>query len=348
MVAVIIDNGVARGQAHGSGGCMRYIGSGVPAPPAVEVVRGGIIESVHRAHIAVVGPDGRLLQAAGDPEVRVFARSSLKPLIAAAMVDLGFRPSSPQSAALSAASHSGEPFHVASVQAMLAAVGLNADALANTPDWPFDETARVAWIAGGGQKTRLHANCSGKHAAMLTTCVVNGWDVGSYLSPSHPLPMALGEAVAASTGADPADVAVDGCGAAIWAVPLVGLASAFAGLAAAAPGSSQRVIADGMRAAPEFVGGSRREATELMRAFPGMIAKDGADGVYAATLPDGRGVALKLEDGAPRARPAAIAGTLALLGLDPAALAPVLDWEKVNGGGRPVGQMRPVMELREV
>ena len=327
---------------------MRYIGDGAPAPAAVEVVRGGIVESVHRAHIAVVAPDGTVLQAAGDPQVAVFARSSLKPLLATAMVEMGYRPTSPQIAALSASSHSGEPSHVAMVEAMLAAVDLTAAALGNTPDWPFDEAARVAWIASGGEKTRVHANCSGKHAAMLTTCLVNGWDTATYLDSSHPLPIALGDAVAAMTGANPADVSVDGCGAAIWAVPLAGLARGFAAMAAAEPGSAGRLIADGMRTAPEFVGGSHRESTTLMQTFPGMIAKDGADGVYAAALPDGRAVAIKVEDGAARARPAAIAGTLARLGLDEEALAPVLDWEKVNGGGRPVGWMRPVMVLRDV
>lgn len=327
---------------------MRYIGDGAPAPAAVEVVRGDIVESVHRAHIAVVAPDGTLTQAAGDPQVAVFARSSLKPLLATAMVELGYQPQSPQIAALSASSHSGEPIHVATVEAMLAAAGLTTADLGNTPDWPFDEAARVAWIAGGGQKTRVHANCSGKHAAMLTTCQVNGWDTATYLEPTHPLPVALGQAVATMTGADPADVSVDGCGAAIWAVPLAGLARGFAAMASAEAGSPGRVIADGMRAAPEFVGGSHRESTTLMTTFPGMIAKDGADGVYAAVLPDGRAVAIKVEDGAARARPAAIAGTCALLGLDEGELAQVLDWEKVNGGGHPVGRMRPVMVLRDV
>ncbi len=325
---------------------MGFVGDGAAAPIAVEVLRGGIVESVHRADIAVVSGDGELIAWAGDPNTAAFARSSLKPILAQGMVELGFRPASQVSAALAASSHSGEPMHVAGVQAVLESVGLDESALANTPDWPFDEQEKVAWIAAGGGKTSIRANCSGKHAAMLATCQANGWPIRGYLDPSHPLPSALSDIVAATTGADPAARAVDGCGAMIWAVPLVGLARAFSGLVQGPPGSAASVIADGMRAAPEYVAGTRREATALMTMFPGLIAKDGADGMYAAALPDGRGLALKISDGGARARPAAIAGTLAALGFDQAALEPIADWEKVLGGGRPAGQMRPVVTLQ--
>lgn len=327
---------------------MAFIGSGIAPPVAVEVVRGGRVESVHRAHIAVTDPAGELTMAAGDPTVRVYPRSALKPVLASIMVAHGFVPEHQQAAALAASSHSGEDFHQAGVTAMLQAVGLTPAALHNTPDWPFDEDAKVAWIAAGRPKTSLAANCSGKHAAMLSTCVANGWSTDDYLDPSHPLPVALASGVAAAVGDSVSDAGTDGCGAAIWAVPLVGLARAFGALVTASSGSPAAVIADGMRAAPEYVGGTRRDATALMRAFPGLLAKDGADGVYAAALPDGRGVAIKIEDGAARARPAAIAGTLRALGLDPQPLAAIADWEKVLGGGVPAGRMRPAVTLTAV
>lgn len=326
---------------------MGYVGAGSPPPPAVEVVRSGIVESVHRAHVAVVDPDGQLTHFAGDPWVRSYPRSTLKPVLAAAMVELGFQPADAEQAALAASSHSGEDFHVAGVESMLDHFGLTPGALRNTPDWPFDEQARVAWIAAGNSKSSVAANCSGKHTAMLATCLANDWPLEGYLDPEHPLRGALADAVSQATGCDPDDVGVDGCGAAVWAVPLTGLARAFAALTAADEGSPGRIIADGMRAAPEFVGGTRRESTALMRSFPGMVAKDGADGVYGATLPDGRGVAIKIEDGAGRARPAAIGGVCLQLGLDADALAPIVAWEPVSGGGVPVGEMRPVVQLSE-
>jgi L-asparaginase II len=324
---------------------MTFVGTGPAAPIAVEVLRGGIVESVHRADIAVVSRGGELIAWAGDPNTAAFARSSLKPILAQGMVELGFTPASKVHAALAASSHSGEPMHIAEVQAALAAVGLDESALANTPDWPLDEQAKVDWIASGGAKTSIHANCSGKHAAMLATCLANGWPTRGYLDPSHPLPRALSDYVASVTGANPAHQAVDGCGALVWAIPLVSLARAFSALAQAPAGSAGSVIANAMRAAPEYVAGTRRETTALMRSFPGLIAKDGVEGMYAAALPDGRGLALKISDGGVRARPAAIAGALAALGLDEKALASIENWEQVLGGGVPVGRIRSVVKL---
>lgn len=327
---------------------MAFIGTGAPPPVAVEVIRGNHVESVHRAHIAITDPDGTLILHAGNPAIEVYPRSALKPVLAAAMITLGFAPATPAAAALAASSHSGEDFHQAGVTEMLQQVGLTPEALRNTPDWPFDETAKVAWIAAGHQQSSLAANCSGKHAAMLSTCVANGWRTDDYLDPTHPLTTALNSSVAAQVGDDVGTAATDGCGAPIWPIALSVLAGAFSRLATAPTGSPERTIADGMRTAPEYVGGTRRDATALMRAFPGLLAKDGADGVYAAALPDGRGVALKVEDGSARARPAAIAGTLLALGLDPEPLARIADWEKVLGGGLPAGRLRPVVTLARV
>lgn len=315
---------------------------------AVEVVRGGIVEAVHRAHIAVVAPDGALTHYAGDPEALTFPRSSMKPVFAVTMAGLGFEPGDDRLTALSASSHSGEQMHVEAVQQILADAGLTADDLANAPDWPFDEQARIAWIAGGGQKTRLHANCSGKHAAMLATCVANGWQTDGYLSPDHPLQQALTDAVAQMCGADPAAFSIDGCGALVWSVPLAGLARAFSAIAQAPAGDPGHLVAEAMRSRPEFVGGSRREVTTLMRAVPGLIAKDGADCVYAAALPDGTAVALKVEDGSARVRPAVIAGTLAAMGVPAEDLVAVSEWEEVTGGGQRVGEYRCVVSLQAV
>jgi L-asparaginase II len=327
---------------------MGSIGTGEAPPVAVEVVRGGIVEAVHRAHIAVVAPDGTLTHAAGDPAALTFPRSSLKPVFATTMAGLGFQPGDDRSTALSASSHSGEPMHVEVAERILADAGLTADDLANAPDWPFDEQARVAWIASGGAKTRIHANCSGKHAAMLATCVANGWPTAGYLAPDHPLQQAITADVARTCGADPAAYSIDGCGALVWSVPLVGLARAFSAIAQAPAGEPGHTVAEAMRNRPEYIGGSRREVTTLLRAVPGLIAKDGADCVYAAALPDGTAVAIKVEDGSARVRPAVIAGTLAAMGVPAADLAAVRDWEEVTGGGQRVGEYRSVVSLRAV
>lgn len=316
---------------------MSSIGHGQAPPVAVKVVRGDITESVHRAHIAVVDSDGTLLAYAGDPGVTVLPRSTLKPLLSTAMVGLGLSLATPEFLAVASSSHSGEDMHVEAVRAILTDAGLSEDLLANTPDWPFETKAREEYITAGGSKSAVRANCSGKHAAMLTMCVQKGWLLADYLAPSHPLQQALAESVSEIVGEELATPTVDGCGAPVWALPLRSLARGFAQLANADAGSAAGRVGAAMRAHPEFVGGSHRDVTELMRAVPGLVAKDGAEAMYCAGLPDGRGVAIKVEDGGGRARPAVIAGTLSQLGID--GIDQVAHWEAVLGGGLPAGEV---------
>ncbi len=194
-------------------------------------------------------------------------------------------------------------------------------------------------LRGGGGPTRLQMNCSGKHAAMLATCRVLGQDPATYLDPGSPLQRALAATIERLAGEPVRHVAVDGCGAPQHALTLPGLARAFAALVTAAPGTPERRVADAVRAHPHLVGGTGRDVTTLMAGLPGLLAKDGAEGVYAAALPDGGAVALKVEDGTSRARAAVLVAGLRRLG----ASGEVLDrlaTEPVLGGGRPVGEVR--------
>ena len=187
-------------------------------------------------------------------------------------------------------------------------------------------------------------NCSGKHAAMLATCVVRGWPLPGYLAQDAPLQVALAAAVAELAGEPVAHVAVDGCGAPQHALTLTGLARAYGRLVRAPEGSPERRTADAMRAHPDVVGGTGRDVTLLMAGLPGLLAKDGAEGVYAAALPDGSAVALKVADGAGRPRVPVLVAALRALGAD----APVLDelaTLPVLGGGRVVGEVRAAGEL---
>ena len=298
-----------------------------PGVPLVDVVRSGVVESVHSGHLVIV--DGDVIEL-GDPGQPLFPCSSNKPPQATGMRRLGLDVPPPQ-LALGAASHSGEPQHVDGVAAMLASGGLTEDDLGCPPSWPIDEAARTA----ADRPRRLTMNCSGKHAAMLLTCRANDWPTKTYLAPDHPLQVALRGTVEELTGEQVAAVGVDGCGAPLFALSLVGLARAFARLATATSGP-ERDVADAMRAHPELVGGSGRAATRLMADIPGLIAKDGAEGVFAAALPSGAAVAVKIDDGAQRAAERAVVAALARLGAGDLELAtaPVL------GGGEPVGTIR--------
>jgi L-asparaginase II len=216
----------------------------------------------------------------------------------------------------------------------------------------MDETARRAVLASGGGPQRIFMNCSGKHAAMLSTCATRGWPLAGYLSPDHPLQLELARTVAELAGQSIDAVGVDGCGAPIYALSLTGLAGAFLRLADAVDGP-EHTVAAAMRAYPELVAGTGRTATRLMAGLPGLVAKDGAEGVWAAALPGVGAVAAKIEDGAMRAADRVVVAALSgRLGGDArpgpgglGASAAVLDelaTEALFGGGHQVGEVRMI------
>jgi L-asparaginase II len=306
-----------------------------PDPVVAEVVRNGFIESRHHGRVVALNADGSTAFAIGAVDESMFPRSTVKPLQVTALLDEGWRPGDDAQIAIACASHSGEDRHLDVVRRILASAGLDARALQNTPDLPLNADAAHAVIRAGGDKDSLHQNCSGKHAAMLATCVVNGWPTDTYRDPDHPVQLAIRATIEKLTGRTIDAIAVDGCGAPLFSTTLVGLARAFAALA------TSRVAA-AMRAHPQLVGGTGRDVTTAMRSIPGLLAKDGAEGVYAAALSDGRAVALKIDDGAGRARGPVLARALELLGVDPATTASLRD-VPVLGHGVPVGSVRAVL-----
>ncbi|MBF5081921.1 asparaginase [Quadrisphaera sp. INWT6] len=323
------------------------------AVPLAAVVRGPLVESVHLGHLVVTGPDGEVEAAVGDPQARVWPRSSLKPLQAVACLQAGLELGTAEDApddevallALACASHSGEQQHLDGVLRILDGAGLAPSALLNTPDVPYDPEQAVAWRAAGRGPMALVQNCSGKHAAMLATCVAAGWDTGGYLDVGHPLQRQVRSTVADLARSAHNLTTVDGCGAPLHSLPLAGLARAFGRIAGApgrAPGSAEAAVARAMSSHPEMVGGTGRDVTRFMAGVPGLVAKDGAEGVYAAGLPDGRGVALKVLDGASRPRPVVLAAALRALGVDAPVLAE-LGREPVLGHGRPVGAVTALL-----
>jgi L-asparaginase II len=310
-------------------------------PVLVEVVRNGYVESVHRGRVAITAPDGSLAASLGAEFAPMYPRSAHKPLQAVGMLRAGLD-LEPRLLALVCASHSGEDFHLEGVREILASGDLEEEALQNPSDWPLEESLREDAIRQGRPKTRLAMNCSGKHAGMIITALRMGADPVTYRDPDHPMQIAVVQAIDDLAGEQAVNVAVDGCGAPAYAISLYGLARAYGRIAQAIDGPEARV-AQAIRTNPEYVSGTRRDELALHQAIPGLMAKAGAESVYAAGLPDGRGVAIKITDGAPRGRPAAMAGVLQRLGFDHGTLtaqasAPVL------GGGQPVGEIRPCAE----
>ncbi|MDR6416833.1 asparaginase [Pseudarthrobacter sulfonivorans] len=318
--------------------------------PLVVATRGGLVESIHYGSAIATAADGCILASAGDPLAPFYPRSSLKPLQAVAMLRAGLELPAGL-LALAAASHSGGAEHRGGTQRILAMHGLAASDLENSTDLPYGTNERESWLRSGLHATQVTQNCSGKHAAMAATCVINGWTVKGYLDPSHPLQQVVAATVADLTGEEPLARSTDGCGTPLFALTLRGMARAFGTIAAAAaststsddggtaPLAAEAAVGLAMQQHPDMVAGERRDVTELMRLLPGAVAKDGFEGVQLVGLPDGRAVAVKISDGGDRARMPATVHVLESLGVNTAPLAGI-GTATVLGGGHEVGLLQ--------
>lgn len=298
--------------------------------PKVVFSRGGLPESEHLVAWCVTSAGGGVQDCGGDDgSLAIFPRSAVKPFQALPGARAGVLERfglDDRHLALACASHGGAPGHSEVVTEILAACRLGEGDLGCGPMDPREPAAAASLRARGEHATRVNNNCSGKHALALALCVQEGWPIDDYLELGHPLQQAMHAAVAEAAGREPDTVphGTDGCGMPTFHLPMSALASAFGRLAAGGLGPAGDRIARAMRAHPDLVAYPGAVDTELMRACDGLVAKVGAEGVLAVGLADGRGLALKVRDGAMRAmEPAGVAAVREKLGV--AAVSGALD-----------------------
>lgn len=325
----------------------------------VEATRGGAVESVHPVSVAVTDADGRLLADSRHSALVSFWRSAAKPFQALPLVEDGAADAfqfGDDELALTCASHSSEPAHLAIVDRMLARIGLTEAALACGPHEPLDGRVARDVIRQDITLTPRWSNCSGKHAGMLALALHHGWPTAGYEKRGHPLQNRIERTVADWTGIAPGELlhAVDGCTVVCFGLPLSAMATAYARFGASPEPAALR-LRQAMMAHPLLVAGTGRFCTEVMSALPGQIvAKVGAEGVYSAALPaQGVGVTLKVEDGDSRAAPVALYAVLCqllpVLGMDAAPLAALAGRgtvPTVNTRGEVTGALRAAGSLR--
>ena len=300
-----------------------------------EVVRAGVVESVHNGHLALINSDGSLRASVGDIQAPMYPRSSIKSFQAAAMVRNGLK-LSPRQLAIVCASHSGAPEHFEVVESILSGAGLSVEDLLNTPDVPLGRAEKAAW--GGNAPSRLAQGCSGKHAGMLATCVVNGWDTKTYLDPEHPLQIAIRQEIQTLIGNAVLSTTIDGCGAPLFVISTHNFAIGTHTMRVSQDPVYQEVVAACL-AHPDMVAGKGRLTTTLMNQIPGLFVKDGAEAVELLSLADGRACIFKVSDGSDRAFPAIVKAVLKAWDID-AEIDPVL----VRGGSQVTGEIQ-VSEL---
>ena len=285
--------------------------TGADAHGGVFLRRGGVVESVHRVSAALVDATGRLVAWTGDPGRVAFIRSSAKPLQAIPLVADGVTDAfdvTETELALCCASHGGEPKQVQAVAGFLRRLGGRVSDLACGPHPPMHAPSARALAKAGRRPSRLHNNCSGKHAGMIAWSRHAGEPIEGYHRADHPAQERVRRELAAWAEMAPGElvIAVDGCGVITFAMPIERMARAFARLGAAAaaePGSPAGRVVSAMVNEPYYVAGTGRLCTQLMERAGGLrVAKIGAEGVFClGLLPEREGLAIKVEDGARRA-----------------------------------------------
>jgi L-asparaginase II len=290
-----------------------------PGRCLVEAIRGDIVESVHRVHVAVAHADRGLIASAGNPAHFSFVRSSIKMFQALPFVEAGgverFHLTG-EELALCTASHGGEPIHVAAARSILAKAKVTEAALACGPHLPLHDKTAHAMLCAAEAPGRIHNNCSGKHAGMLAHCVQQQWVTNGYQKPSHPMQQRVLTTLKhwMRITADEVSVGVDGCGLPTFAIALDAVAEGCARFSAAVASGDRApaAIFNAMVAHPEYVAGTDRLDTDLMRVTgTRLFVKVGAEGFYTAGIPSMKiGVALKVEDGSKRAAEPAILAVL--------------------------------------
>jgi L-asparaginase II len=296
-----------------------------------EYVRDGVVESVHRGYLIALNSDGSVNLELGNIDQLIFPRSTIKSIQGAAMVRAGLK-LEPRLLALGCSSHSGSEEHLTAVREILSMAKLDESALQCMLDKPLGEPERRAW--GDKPATRISMNCSGKHAAMLLTCVTNGWPIENYLDPAHPLQVAIKAELEALAGEKITLTSTDGCGAPLFLISVIGLARAIRAITISLDPIHQSVL-DAARKFPEMVAGKGRLTTQMIEAVPGLYMKDGAEAVEIASMPDGRTLVFKVSDGSLRPFRVLVHAGLKRLGIDSP-----YEAENVLGGDRVIGTIR--------
>ncbi|WP_274361565.1 asparaginase [Paenibacillus thermotolerans] len=325
----------------------------------IHMMRGSVIESVHRGHMAVVDTSGKLAAGAGNPDYVTYARSSAKFIQAVPVVASGAAEAfgyNEREIAVMCASHGGEQRHVETVAGMLGKLGIGPEMLLCGAHAPYHKPSAEALALEGKKPTALHNNCSGKHTGMLTLAVHMGAPLETYLEPDHPVQKRMLATYAAFAGIpeDSIAIGVDGCGVPVYGTPLKNIALAFARLGTPAdplPSEACRTIVGAVSKHPHMIAGEGRFDTALIIATNGkLVGKMGAEGVFAVTMP-GSGLALasKIEDGNQRANYPAVTEALLQLGwLTPEESEKLSSFHRPvikNWAGTEVGRTVPVFKL---
>ena len=299
------------------------------APLSIDIRRGSAVESSHLVDAVVVDCNGRIILGYGDTEKIVFPRSAMKPLQAITLIEQlqnnGIDTDlSDELICVTCASHNGQPAHLHAAGELLSYFDIDPAYLACGAHWSLEQRSLIEQARCTNQPSRLHNNCSGKHAGMLALAHLMKVPLSGYHHLEHPVQQRILGCLEAMTGCDlmqyPAGI--DGCGAPAISGPLGNWARGFALFAGdtALPEARQHAcqkLAQSIAAAPHLIAGDGRLCSDVNETLGSAVTvKVGAEGVYAGAFHElGLGLMLKARDGATRAAEQALLHVIKSLGI---------------------------------
>ncbi len=280
----------------------------------VHVIRGDVIESIHRGDVVVVDNNGDIIMEIGDANKLTFWRSSAKPFQVIPMIEAGGVEEygfTGEEIALMTASHGGEERHVSTVKSILRKIGYDTDVLDCGKAYPMYMKAGLELAKKGVDYGSAHNPCSGKHSSMIALAMLKDYDMKDYIKVDHQVQREMIKVIGEMTelGEEDIKVAIDGCGVPVFGMPIYNMALAYAKLSKPNSVNNEKrsealkLVAKSMTENPFYVAGTERLDTVLMEVTKGrLLAKLGAESVYCISAMDqGIGIALKIEDGSYRA-----------------------------------------------
>ena len=332
--------------------------------PLAAVTRNNYIESVHYGLVCIVDSTGKILYKLGDPNTKIYFRSSAKPIQVIPLIQSGAYKElglSKKEIAIACASHSGQKIHQSTAGEILNKLDLLYTDLHCGTMLPYNEEEQKRLLAENVAPSVFHCSCSGKHAAMLALSKYRGLSIKDYENITHPIQQEILKTISEFTGEalNTITTGIDGCGLPIYLLPIYSIALSYARLVNYAQDTTHpysdscNLVFDAMNQYPEMVAGDFEFCTELMRVTNGkLIAKVGSEAVYCIGIKNNNlGICVKISDGNERAvYPIVIQLLRELRIIDENEFSRLKHWHKPilkNNLGDKIGEISTIFDLKK-
>lgn len=280
--------------------------------------RSEIIESVHFAKVLVRNKKNETLISSGNENDLVYPRSSIKIFQAIPLMECKAHEKyqlNSKILALACSSHRGEDYHIKELGNWINKIKISEKVLKCGTHLPLNINANKEFLIEKKKINQLYNNCAGKHLAMITSCLINGYSTKNYLEFNHPHQIKIRNIFEKFTGKKIQidKYGIDGCSAPQYAFKLKDINKMLSNLLKSYNNNFEYKnevghLIDSILKNPKYIGGSDSLDSTIMKISNKKIfCKGGAEGVFLFTeLKKSITGVIKIVDGNERAIPSLI------------------------------------------